>query len=156
MARTKFLGRNKLKKKLKALSKETRSAIKQAIAQGADELVAQQKSLAPVKSAKLRDSIIQTWGGGVVPIYSSLRGNVVSGDPDLSVQITAGNTSVRYARLIEFGTAPHINGGKFTGTQHPGTSAQPFFYPSYRALRRRIKGRITRAITKSAKKAVGK
>ena len=34
----------------------------------------------------------------------------------------------------------------------PGTTAQPFFYPAYRAVRKRVKGRVTRSITKSAKK----
>jgi HK97 gp10 family phage protein len=157
---TKMQGREALVRKLKALSPATRSAIKQAIAQGADELVALQKRLAPVSASgshgnapgALRDSIVQTWGGQAGPKYASLRGgSPVEGDPDLSVLITAGNSAVRYAHLVEFGTAPHTNGGKFAGTQNPGTSAHPFFYSPYRALKRRIKSRITRATTKAAK-----
>jgi HK97 gp10 family phage protein len=149
---TKMQGREALVRKLKALSPATRSAIKQAIAQGADELVALQKRLAPVRTGELRDSIVQTWGGQSGPKYASLRGgSPVDGDPDLSVLITAGNSAVRYAHLVEFGTAPHTNGGKFAGTQNPGTSAHPFFYSPYRALKRRIKSRITRATTKAAK-----
>jgi hypothetical protein len=74
-----------------------------------------------------------------------------AGDPDLSVRISAGNSKVRYAHLIEFGTAPHINGGVFAGTEHPGTQAQPFFYPTYRRLRRRARSRISRAVTKAIK-----
>lgn len=160
---TRIQGRERLLKKMKALPGEVRSAIKQALAEGADEITDMQKRLAPVSATgshgnapgALRDSIVQTWGGGKVR-YSSLTGNSgAAGDPDLSVRISAGNSKVRYAHMIEFGTAPHINAGKFAGTQHPGTAAQPFFFPVYRALRKRVKSRITRATTKAAKKVAG-
>lgn len=36
-----------------------------------------------------------------------------------------------YARFVEFGTAPRINGGRFAGTQHPGTAPQPFMRPAW-------------------------
>lgn len=153
--------RDRLLRKMAALPTQVRSAMKQALAQGADELTAMQKRLAPVgppsgaqakKGARpgaLRDSIKQTWGDSKVS-YASLRGRGgIKGDPDLTVTITAGNSAVRYAHLVEFPTAPHIVGGKFKGAQHPGTQAQPFFYPPYRALRRRIKSRVTRATKKA-------
>lgn len=136
--------------------------MRQAIAQGADEIVAMQKRLAPVSprgthgnpSGMLRDSIVATWGGGgAIPKYASLRAGTGSARAagDLSITITAGNSAVRYAHLVEFGTAPHPQGGKFKGTEHPGTSPQPFFFPPYRALRRRVKARITRAMKKAIK-----
>lgn len=152
---TKLEGRKRLLAKMAALPAEVRSAIKQALAEGADEITDMQKRLAPVKTGDLRNSIVQTWGGHRVR-YSSLNATAGAGDPDLTVRISAGNSKVRYAHLIEFGTAPHINGGKFVGSQHPGTKAQPFFYPPYRALRKRVKSRITRATTKAAKKVAGK
>jgi HK97 gp10 family phage protein len=142
--------RERLLKKMAALPQAVRLAIKQSLAQGADELVAMQRRLVPKKTGKLRDSITQTWGGKG-PAYASLKGETNEGDPDLSVTITAGNSAVRYAHLVEFPTSPHINKGKFPGTKHPGTDAQPFFYPSYRALKRRIKNRITRATKKAAR-----
>lgn len=37
----------------------------------------------------------------------------------------------RHGHLLEFGTAPHVNGGVFTGTQHPGTAPQPFVRPAW-------------------------
>lgn len=160
---TKIQGRERLLAKMKALPGEVRSAIKQALAEGADEITDMQKRLAPVSATgshgnapgALRDSIVQTWGGGKVR-YSSLAGNAgEAGDPDLSVRISAGNSKVRYAHLVEFGTAPHINAGKFAGTQNPGAAAQPFFFPAYRALRKRVKSRITRATNKAAKKVAG-
>lgn len=171
----KVKGLQSLRAKLKRLSPETRSAIKQALAESADEMVAMMKNLAPVgppsgQQAKkggyagaLRDSITQTWGGDG-PKYAAFQpgarrknrhkmASPVAGDPDLSVAITAGNGKVRYAHIVEFGSRPHINGGKFAGSQHPGTAAQPFFYPAYRALRKRVKSRISRATNKAAKAA---
>lgn len=152
---TKLEGRERLLAKMRSLPSEVRSAIKQALAEGADEITDMQKRLAPVDTGKLRDSIKQTWGGGKTR-YASLSASAGAGDPDLTVKITAGDSGVRYAHLLEFGTAPHINGGLFAGSRHPGTNAQPFFYPAYRALRKRVKSRITRATTKAAKKVAGK
>ncbi|MBX3494521.1 HK97-gp10 family putative phage morphogenesis protein [Chelatococcus sp.] len=146
----KIEGRDRLLAKLAALPPAVRSAIKQALAQGADEIVADAKRLAPKKTGKLRDSIKQTWGGGKER-YASLSAGA-KGDPDLTVVISAGNSAVRYAHLVEFGTSPHINGGMFAGSEHPGTEAQPFFFPAYRANRRKVRARISRATTKAAKR----
>ncbi|CAN7598991.1 HK97-gp10 family putative phage morphogenesis protein [Bosea sp. LjRoot237] len=148
----KFQNREKVLRKLAAIPQAVRSAAKQALAQSADELTEAIRTAAPRgATGELKKSIAQTWGGGAVR-YSSLRGNVgQAGDPDLSVVISAGNSKVRYSHLVEFGTAPHINGGLFAGTEHPGTRAQPFFYPTYRKLRRRARSRISRAITKAIK-----
>ena len=148
----KFSNRDRLLAKMARLPPEVRSAIKQAIAQSADELTDAIKRLAPKKTGKLRDSVTQTWGGGKVA-HASLSAGAGKGDPDLTVTITAGNGAVRYAHLVEFGTAPHVNGGKFAGSEHPGAKAQPFFYPAYRAYKKRIKGRITRATTRAARSA---
>jgi HK97 gp10 family phage protein len=152
---SKIEGRARLLAKMKALPAEVRSAIKQALAEGADEITDMQKRLVPVKDGDLRNSIVQTWGAGRVK-YSSLNAAAGVGDPDLTVRISAGNSKVRYAHLVEFGTRPHVNGGKFAGSLHPGTRAQGFFYGPYRALRKRVKSRITRATTKAAKKVAGK
>lgn len=148
----KLKNRDQALRKLAAIPPAVRSAAKQALAQSADELTEAIRAAAPMgKTGKLKKSIAQTWGGGAVR-YSALRGNVgQAGDPDLSVVISAGNSEVRYAHLVEFGTAPHINGGIFAGTEHPGTRAQPFFYPQYRRLRRRARSRISRAVTKAIK-----
>ena len=143
--------RENLLRKMAAMPPAVRSAIKQALAQGADEITDDMKRLAPKKTGKLRESIRQTWGGVKVR-YSSLAGTAgEAGDPDLSVRISAGDSGVRYAHLVEFGTAPHLNGGLLAGSRHPGTSPQPFFFPAYRANKRRVKSRISRATTKAVK-----
>lgn len=130
--------------------------MKQALAQGADEIVADMKRLAPKKTGDLRQSIVQTWGGGKVR-YSSMSANTMEGaaDPDLNVRISAGNDLVRYAHLVEFGTAPHINGGKFAGSRHPGAQPKPFFFPAWRANKKRVRARITRATNKALKRESG-
>lgn len=123
-----------------------------------------------MKSGKLRDSIVATMGDGTTPKYAAFqkrgggrrRSSGVAGDPDLSVRITAGNSAVRYAHLVELGTEPHTirakrakalgaNGPFGTHVEHPGASAHPYFYPAFRALKKRIKSRISRATSKAAK-----
>ncbi len=143
------LGLKSLNRKLKALPALAEAAIKLAMEQGAEEIVAMMKRLVPVDNGDLRDSIGWTWGDA--PSYSQRIGAVKSKTGNLKITIYAGNSKVRYAHLVEFGSAPHINGGMFAGTQNPGAKAQPFFFVAFRALRRRTKSRITRAINKSAK-----
>lgn len=147
--------RERLVAKLRALPPEARSRIKQALAQGADEITDMQRRLAPKDTGKLRDSIMQTWGDKPALSSAGLAGGgSMPGDPDLTVWITAGGgprDSGWYARFVEFGTASHVNKGAFPGTIHPGTKAQPFFFPAYRSLKRRVKSRITRAFSKSMK-----
>jgi len=167
MARGRIIGLQSLQAKMKKIPQEARSAIKQALAESADDMVATMKSLAPVSATgshgwppgMLQDSIVATFGDGEVPKYAAFRQKrrgskrrIQAKDPDLSVTITAGNDIVRYAHMVEFGTAPHTNGGKFAGTSHPGTAAQPFFYPGYRAHKKRVKAKVTRAINRAAKK----
>jgi hypothetical protein len=39
---------------------------------------------------------------------------------------------------------------------HRGARAQPFFYPAYRALKKRVKSRLSRGASKAAKKIAGR
>ena len=146
--------RDKMLAKLKALPAAVRSEIKQAMAQSADEIVAMQKRLVPVRTGALRDSIKQTWGNKPGLSSAGLAGGgAQAGDPDLTVWITAGGSREGWhARFVEFGTSAHVAGGKFAGATIPGAPAQPFFYPAWRANKRRVKARISRAITRAAKK----
>lgn len=146
----KIQGLDRLKKKLRQFPEVAKAEIRKAMEQGADEIVSLMKSLVAVDSGELRDSIGWTWGDR--PKYSQVIGSVKSADGNMVITIFAGNSRVRYAHLVEFGSSPRVNGGMFAGSQHPGTAAQPFFFVSYRALRRRSKGRVTRAINKAAKK----
>lgn len=145
-----ILGLDRLKRKLRQFPDAVTKEIRQAMEQSAGEIVEMMKSLVAVESGELRDSIGWTWGDR--PRYSQAVAAVKSRDGNMVITIYAGNERVRYAHLVEFGSAPHINAGKFAGSKHPGTAAQPYFFVSFRALRRRAKGRVTRAVNKAAKR----
>ncbi len=147
--------REKLLKKLAAIQGAPREAMKAALTQNAVEITDMQKRLAPVDSGDLRNSIGYTFGE-----YRAANANVrgVSGggggDPDLSVTIHAGDEKAFYARWLEFGVSKSWTiGGKFEGAAHPGFSAEPYFFPAWRALKRRSKSRLTRAMRKAIKEA---
>ncbi|MGE0845838.1 MAG: HK97-gp10 family putative phage morphogenesis protein [Flavobacteriaceae bacterium] len=130
----KVQGLDRLRAKLKALPEAAKVGIRVAMEQGATEIVDLARSLCPVDRGDLRDSIGWTWG-------DAPRGAMVlaqGGEGDLRVTVYAGNDEAYYARWVEFGTQK--------------MAAQPFFFPAYRALRKRVKGRISRATTKAAKK----
>lgn len=146
-------GRAALLGKLAALPQAVRDEVGAAIRQSADEIVAAQKRLAPKRTGALAASIVATRGGAAPKhAYRGGASGTQAGDPDLTMVISAGNARVRYAHLVEFGTAPHENKGLFAGSAHPGSRAEPYFFPPYRAYRRRAKGRVTRATKRAARK----
>lgn len=132
---TRIQGLDRLKRKLRRFPEAAREDIAKAMEQGAEEIVQLAKSLVPVDTGELRDSIGWTWGAA--PAGSMTLGEV-KGSGNLRITIFAGNSEAFYARWQEFGTR--------------NMPANPFFFVSYRALRRRVRGRITRSITKSAKR----
>lgn len=147
----KVQNREKLLRKLAALPQKARQAIGPALEQGAAEIVAMQKRLVPKDTGALERSIKYVKGTYTPDRKARGLGGSGAGDPDLTVRVVAGDAEAWYARLVEFGTPPHVNAGKFAGSQHPGTRPQPFFYPPVRALRKRVKSRITRATKKAAR-----
>lgn len=114
--------------------------------------------------------------------YGGSAGGKIEGDPDLTATVLAGDAQAFYARFLEFGTAPHDlrKGGvvrawlmvrragksfrqryrrqsKLVGAKrHPGARARPFFYGPFRALRRKIRSRVARAIGRAVKEAAGR
>ncbi len=166
---TKVQNKVRLAKRLAAIQGAPRKAIHEALKQGAEELTAMQRRLAPVKSGDLKNSIGYTFGAYRLD-NANVRGVSAGGgaaDPDLSVTIHAGDKKAWYAALVEFGTSAHmikpkrpggllnIYGRLIPSVNHPGASAQPFFYPAWRAIRKRIRSRISRATTRSVKQAAG-
>lgn len=163
----KFSGVSKLKRKLRALPAIAREEIHGALQESAAEMVATAKSFAPVKSGDLRNSIGYTFGK-YTPENSNVRGVGVVGaklnDPDLTVTIHAGDAKAFYAAFVEFGTAAHtitpkrpggllnIFGRTITKVEHPGAAARPFFFPAWRLVKKKAKGRVSRATNKAAKK----
>lgn len=152
----KVKGADRLERKLKAIPKALKSEIRAALIASAEEVVAAQRRLAPKKTGKLAKSIVYVMGDRNLPAYASVKGGGRGrGDPETTAIMSAGNSGVRYAHLVEFGTAPHVNGGKFAGSANPGTPARPFFFPGFRLTRKRAKSRIARAVGKAARKAAG-
>lgn len=148
---TKILNLNRLNRKLAKLPAVARQMIRKAMEAKANEIVALMKNLVPVDDGTLRDSIGWTWGKA--PKGSLTIASVqATGDSDMTLTIYAGNKEAFYARWVEFGTARHENGGLFAGSIHPGTTAQPFFFVSWRANKRRTVRAIRKASRDSAKK----
>lgn len=143
----------RLDRKISRLPQIAKKEIKAAMAEAATEVVAMMKSLVPVlqsndkrrRAGALRDSIGWTWGkapkGSLV--VATLKGAGFAGD--LTITIYAGSRDkargiddAYYVRWVEFGTAK--------------VSAQPFFYVSWRANRRKAKRKVSTAVRKSALK----
>ncbi|QIG68727.1 putative tail component protein [Rhizobium phage RHph_TM3_3_14B] len=142
-------GLKELQRKLDRLPQVAKERIREAMEQGAGEIVTMMRSLVPTDSGDLRDSIAWTWGRA--PKGALTLGKVQSVGGDLTITVYAGNATAYYSRFVEFGTASHTAGGKFAGATIPAIPASPFFFVSYRANRKKVKSRITRAINKAAK-----
>jgi HK97 gp10 family phage protein len=153
-------GTDKLRRKLTKFPKAAKFEIERAMIKGAREMVSMAKGLVPVRTGALRDSIQWNFAEDT-PAYASLKsrtgGPVSKDDPAIVVTAGAAGTraegGVRYAHLVEFGAAPHKAGGLYEGATHPGAPAQPFFYPSWRVVKKKLKSRVNRAVKSAAKKA---
>lgn len=123
-------GLDRLKRRLARMPAHVKRATKAAIDQGAAEVVSMQKRLAPVDDGDLQGSI------QAIPGRHELSTMIVAGGAATTRPVREGQSvTYDYALAQEFGT--------------DRMPANPFFYPSYRALRRRVKSRITRAMKKA-------
>lgn len=149
-------GLDRLKQKLAVtIPKATKQATKNALRNGARKIAEAARSLAPVDDGDLKESIDFTFGEYKAD-NSNVRGFSAgsgTGDKDSVVFVHAGDEKAYYAAFVEFGTDPHPQGGKFKGTQHPGTSPKPFFYPAYRANIKNVRSNINAAVRRATKKA---
>lgn len=141
----------KLSKRLAAISVEIVQHVRPALIQGADDLADVARALVAFEEGDLKTSITVTPPGGTTPDYAEGGGRRVAGENQALV--TAGNPEVRHGHLVEFGTDPHVNGGQFAGTMHPGTEAAPFLHPAARLTEARTRRRIARAIGQAVRKA---
>ena len=130
-------GLSRFRKRMNAIPKAVREAVKPAVVKSAEETAAMMRALAPVDSGDLKDSITVTGPGQATPPYSQPGGS--HHVPENAAAITAGNSAVRYAHLVEYGTTH--------------AAAQPFFWAALRLTRKRATNRIKRAISKAVKEA---
>lgn len=159
----KLVGREKALAKLAAIPQRVRPALRKAIEDAAGEVVEFQRRVVPVESGKLRASIRFVMGSFKTAGSAQLRAGSVEGDPDLTATVVAGDQAGWYARLVEFGTAEHSlakganrSSGKLQdkGPHMRELKPRPFFYGPFRALRPKLKRRISAAVRKAAIAAV--
>lgn len=128
-------GVQSLAAKLARIPNATRQEVRDVLQKSADEMVALAQSLAPVDSGLLKSTIKSRIG------QKELSVEVVAGGAATTKPARQGNGEYDYAAGVEWGTSD--------------TPQQPFFWPSYRSIKKRAKGRTTRAIRKAVKRAIG-
>ena len=135
-------GLSRFQRRMAAIPKAVREAVKPALVKSADEMASGMKFLAEGSrdTGALIDSIQVTGPGMQTPPYSQPGGSYQVKENEAVV--TAGNGDVRYAHLVEYGTkkAPE----------------QPFFWPTVRTQNKRAANRIKRAMRKAIKDNWGK
>lgn len=130
-------GLSSFQRRMRAIPKAAREAVKPALMQGAYEIADIMEDLAPEDEGDLKNSITVTGPGQATPPYSQPGGSTVV--PENEAAITAGSTDVRYPHLQEYGTRHH--------------AAQPFFWPAVRLGRKKAMNRIKRAIGNAVREA---
>jgi HK97 gp10 family phage protein len=128
-------GISRLQRRMNAIPTAIKEAVQPALLKSAQENAATMRQLVPVDEGDLKDSITVTPAGQTTPAYSQPGGSMTV--PENAAAITVGNSKVRYAHLVEYGTNQ--------------SSAQPFFWPTIRLLKKRTKGRISRAMGKAVR-----
>lgn len=114
-----------------ALRKEVRASAIDELKASAQQLADQMRAAAPQgPTGNLKQSI------RVVPGKKETQVRIVAGGP-LTTVMRPGH-AYDYARAVEFGTEQ--------------TGAQPFFYPSYRLRKKKIRSKLKRRITQAIKR----
>lgn len=124
-----IFGLSALEKKLRAIPKATRNEVRSVLVKSASEMVDLAQSLVAVDEGDLKGTIRQH-----------------PGKHELAVVVRAGGESTTvdgydYALAVEHGTVD--------------TPQQEFFWPAYRAVKKRAKSRATRAIKRAVRTAMG-
>jgi HK97 gp10 family phage protein len=159
------LGLARLNRKLKKIPIAAADQIREAMLESGLEIAALAKSLAPIDKGDLRDSIGACIGD---PPPTSATGafrprKTYGSSLNSKVTVYAGDDVAYYARWVEFGTQaaaaqPSRRNANYKRilvmtkalSAHHATQAQPFFYPAYRALKRRVKTNVNKAVRKAA------
>ena len=139
--------KKQLERRLRKLPEHARKHVSRAAMKGAEELADKARHYAPKRTGNLARSIEARQGDDL------LRAEVVVG--------------AHYGKYVEAGTKPHNLGkgqrlkngkqvkriGEKVGRRHPGARPRPFLNVAFRLLKKRIKGRIGRAIGKAIKES---
>lgn len=141
----------RLAARLAQIPAEIVAELRPALIQSADDLADLARALAPEDEGDLKASVTVTPPGAMTPAYAEGGGRRLAAENQALV--TVGSSEVRHGHLVEFGTKPHVNGGQFAGTQHPGTAPRPFLAPAARLTQARSRRRIGRAIGRAIRNA---
>lgn len=122
-------------RRMNAIPASVRAAVQPALNTSADELVGTMKRLAPVEDGALQGSI------KAQPGTHELAREVVAGGEVTTRPVRNGaDAEYDYALAQELGTVD--------------MPANPFFFPAFRLLRKRLNNRIKRAIRTAVRDAV--
>nr|WP_314437611.1 HK97-gp10 family putative phage morphogenesis protein [uncultured Brevundimonas sp.] len=132
-------GKRRLSKKMAAVPKEVRKALRAQNKANANELVDTMRGFAPVRDGAL---------------VTSIKGKDVSNSQRISQRVKAGGQQTTKAvRKSAKGTAPDYDYALAVEYGTEDMAAQPFFWPAWRLKRRRFKSRMSRAAKKAIKAA---
>lgn len=127
-----------------AIPRKVRQAAIETLEQNAEEIVTDMNKGKPLAEIEIG------WNWGKAPANAMTLGTVGNSDRGLFISIWARSTqgSGFDARWFEYGTAPRFQkSGRYTGQ----IQASPFFWPVWRARRKRLKSRLTRNVNKAIK-----
>lgn len=176
-------GFKELQAALAQIEKETtrKTVARRALKKAGEPVAAKMRSLAPRGEGQLQDNIAVSTKVknevGAAAYAATMRGGGTSGEAVAAMRgarreakaagiqppvfmYVGPTTRAPHAHLVEFGTGPHINGGLFAGSQHPGTTPQPFARPAWDAEQdaalKRIATELAAEIEKAARRAARK
>lgn len=131
-------GLAEFERRWRAIPVKVREAVRIQMEKIAWDLVEDMYNLAPQRTGDLAGSIGWTWGDA--PSGSMVIGRVGSRKyATMQITIFAGGGDAFYARFHEFGTSQ--------------MAAHPFFFPAWRARRRSVRSKISRAISKGIRQS---
>lgn len=129
----------KFQRRMRAIPLSVRLELVKQLEKEAEKVVKLMKAFAPKGTTlQLLESIGWTWGDA--PAGAISVGKVASNEYDkIAITIYAGGGDAFYAKFQEFGTVK--------------MAANPFFFPTYRAEKRRMRANIKRAVKRGFQKA---
>ncbi|MGR3440519.1 HK97-gp10 family putative phage morphogenesis protein [Salipiger abyssi] len=123
---------------MRAIPLRVRLEVVRQLEKEADKVVALMRAFAPKRTGAGAESIGWTWGD--VPKGAITVGKVATYDYDrIAIKIYAGGGDAFYMNFQEFGTTKQ--------------SGNPFFFPVWRAEKRRVKSNLKAAVRRGIKKA---
>lgn len=158
-ARIKPQSRDAVMRRLREVVPEIDDKLADAQRRAAEDLASAIKARAPSLSGEYRNSIEAAKLSEID--YRQTPGIATTKDPN-----AYGIKALYIWRFIEFGSRAHIIkarkkpklafsvGGRLIRTaqvSHPGTKPQPHIFPTYRAMKKRIRRRIAAAVNKALK-----